>query len=197
MCEISIIHGAAWIIHIRTKSCQKINFSKSFSLFWSTNNKIHRKTRFFRLRKQNLFFEIKKSISDDKNKIQRNSPNFLFLVTSKNYPKTKSYREGHKVSSNPCWSPMDSPKVFFTSKWCSDCGMCQMLHTISTIMFSGWNAMNIISSSTWWRPHHNHSWCDLAKLISHIWYKYYNDACKRQGIRGVSNLRMVWLTPTK
>jgi hypothetical protein len=29
----------------------------------------------------------------------------------------------------------------------------------------GQNGVGLVSSSTWWRPHHKRGWCDLARLL--------------------------------
>ena len=88
------------------------------------------------------------------------------------------YREAHKLSPSPCWSPSQGPSSWLGNSvdslgpsprasrssvclpailsWTAPCPLHYQAF--------GQNAVGLVPFVTRWRPHHKHSWCDLARL---------------------------------
>ena len=88
------------------------------------------------------------------------------------------YREARKLSPSPRWSPsqgpssrsgnsMDgpgpSPRVS-GSPVCLPASLSQTVLRYLHYQASGQTAIGLVPFGTWWRPHHKHGWCDLARL---------------------------------
>ena len=54
-------------------------------------------------------------------------------------------------------------------------------------------ATGLVPSGTWWRPHHKHGWCDLARLQAPPMYN--NGARKHRVVRGMQTSQNTRLTP--
>ena len=111
------------------------------------------------------------------------------------------YREVRKLPPSPRWSPSQgiprkgqapcwiTPWIASglpTRKWVSDVPSGKPLPDASRHLHyqaSGQNAAGLVPSSTRWRPHHKHGWCDLTRIQAPLIYN--NGARKHRVVRGM------------
>ena len=88
------------------------------------------------------------------------------------------YREAHKLPPSPCWSPSQGPSSLSGnsvdssgpfpcangSLVCLPASLSQTAPRRLHYQAFGQNVAGLVLSGTRWRPHHKHSWCDLARL---------------------------------
>ena len=123
------------------------------------------------------------------------------------------YREARKLPPNPRWSPSQGiPRKGQAPSQVTPWIALGLLHAQADLRLShSWqslsrttsrrlhyqassqNAVGLVPSVTWWRPHHKCGWCDLIRLQAPPMYN--NGARKHQVIRGMQTSLNTRLKP--